>query len=389
MRYRKQYQWLLIFILLLSLPALACNALSGDEGVTEVPATPVSEEEVPLEEEEVEPTSTSEPEEPAATAEPEEQTEMPESAGDAPELRSLADLEAPLEDFNSYRVTVNMSFMGQGDDAQEGGVDIETAVITEPPTSRTTISLQGQMVAEAGGMNALSVAEIGDQVYMVLPGMGCVSGSGEEMGGTTDQFSDIFDTEELLGEIDDAEFVGEEAVNGVDVYHYRFDETDVEDPDGEMQELDGHVYVAIDGNYVVSMVVDGVGTMDLFDEGTAEQGNIHLEYNVTDVGAQFEIEIPEGCEEAGSEFPVMDDAANLASFAGFTSYETEAPVADVIAFYEEEMVALGYEASADQFTSEDTAIMTFTREGVPDVTVTASADGGTTSVLITSETDGS
>lgn len=387
MTFRKRFQSLLIFILLLSLPALACNVLGGEEELTEVPATEAPVEEAPAEEEAVEPTATAEPEEPTATAELEEPTELPEPAGDAPDLRALSDLGATLEDFNSYRVAVNMRFTGQGADAQEGGVDIETAVIAEPPASRTTISMRGQMVAEADGMDSLSVAEIGDQVYMVLPGMGCVSGSGEEMGGATDQFSDIFDTEELLGEIGDAEFVGEETVNGVDVYHYRFDESDVDDSDSEMRELDGHVYVAVDGNYVVSMVVDGVGTMDLFDEGTEEEGNIHLEYNVTDVGGDFEIEIPEGCEEVGSEFPVMEDAANVASFAGFTSYETEASVADVIAFYEEEMAALGYETSPDQFTSEDTAIMTFSQEGRPDVTVTASEDAGITSVLITGETE--
>lgn len=388
MKYRKQFQWLLIFILLLGLPSLACNALSGGEEVTEVPIDVEPEEEAPVEEEVAEATSTAEAAEPSATLEAEEPEETADPLGEAPELRHLSDLGATLEEFNSYRVMVNMSFTGQGADAQEGGVNIETAVIAEPPASTTTISIRGQMVAEAGGMDSLSIAEIGEQVYMVLPGMGCVSGSGEEIGGTSEQFADIFDTKELLGEIDGAQFVGEETVNGVDVYHYRFDETDVENPDGQMQELDGHVYVAVDGNYVVSMVVDGVGMMDLFDQGGEEEGNIHLEYNVTDVGDDFEIEVPEGCEDAGSEFPIMEGAANLASLAGFTSYETEAPVADVIAFYEEEMIALGYEASADQFTSEDTAIITFTQEGLPDVTVTANTEGGTTSVLITTDTDG-
>ena len=208
------------------------------------------------------------------------------------------------------------------------------------------------------------------------------------MGATTDQFSDIFDSEEMLGEIEGAEFVGEETVNDVEVDHYRFDETNVQDTDSDMREVEGDVYIAQDGNYVVRMVVNGVGTMELFGEGAEEEGTIHVEYNVSDVGAELEIDIPEGCEDTGSEFPMMDDATNQASFGGFTSYETSASVEEVVAFYEEEMVALGYEAAEDQFISEDTAMLTFVQEGMPEISVTINHEDGTTTVLIASEADG-
>lgn len=383
MKLKKEMQWLVIFVLLLSLPTLACGVLGGEEEPTEVPATAVPATEEEAAEPTAEPTDTPEP-----TAEPTDTPAPTESAARAPELGDLSDLGATLENLDSYRLAVEMSFMGQGADAQEGGVTIETAVISEPHASSTTINMQGQMVEEAGGMDSLALAEVDDQVFMVLPGMGCVAGSGEEMGSTTQQFSDIFNTQEVLGNIDGAEFVGEDNVNDVDVYHYQFDETNVDDPQSNMRELNGDVYIAQDGNYVVRMVVDGVGTMDLFSGDGAEEGDVHLEYNVTDVGADFEISVPEGCEDSGSEFPVMEDASNQASFAGFTSYETSASVEEVVAFYEEEMGALGYEASEDQFTSEDTAILTFVQEGMPDVTVTINSEAGTTSVLISTETDG-
>jgi hypothetical protein len=372
-------QWLIVFLVLLSLPTLACGLLGGEEAPTEVPATEAPAEEE-VEEEVIEATDTPEP--------AEAPTETPEPAAEAPELGDLSDLGSTLENFESYRLSVVMSFTGEGSDAQEAGVNIETARVSDPLSSRTTISLRGQMVEEAGGMDSLSIAEVEDQVFMVLPGMGCVAGSGDELGGATDEFSDIFDTEDLLGEVDGAEFVGEEEVNGVDVYHYRFDETNVESSENELRELEGDVFIAQDGNYVVRMVVDGVGTMDLFDEGADEEGTVHLEYNVTDVGADIEIEIPEGCEETGSEFPMMEDAANQASFGGFTSYETAASVDEVVAFYEEEMAALGYEAGEDQFIAEDTAILSFVQEGMPEISVTINQEDDTTSVLIASEADG-
>ena len=370
-RYWRFKGWALFFVLL-ALPGLACGLVSGEEQVTAV---------VPLEgegEEEIVPTET-----PVPTTVP---TVTPEPVVEAPELGDLSDLGAALDALSSYRLTVEMMVTGAGAGRPDGGFRVETAVTGEPPASSTTISVQGQMVEEAGGMDSLSIAEVGDQVFMVLPGMGCVAGSEEEMGGTSEQFADLFDSGDLLGDIEGADFVGEDSVNGVDVYHYRFDENDVDNADSNIRELVGDVYVAQAGGYVVRMVIDGVGQMDLLDEGTDEERDVHLEYNVTDVDAEFEIQIPEGCEESG--FPLMEDATNQASFGGLTSYETAASVEEVVAFYEEEMSALGYEAGDDQFITEDTAILTFVQQSMPEISVTVNRDGETTSVLISSEPDG-
>jgi hypothetical protein len=217
-----------------------------------------------------------------------------------------------------------------------------------------------------------------------VPGVGCVTG--EETGIGAEDLTAAFSTEELLGDIDEATLVSDdETVNGIPVLHYRFDESNLTGRD--LSELQGDVYVSKEDNYVVRLVAEGTGPLDIF--GEERSSNLSLEMNVSDVNEPITIEPPAACDEVGQEFPVLEGATELGSFAGLTSYQVEAALEDVIAFYEDEMPALGYELDDDSVVTEDTAILTFSAEDLPPVTVTISEEeGGLTSVLITREPEG-
>ena len=396
---KKEIRWLFLFAFVLGLGTMACGLLGGNEpeeqtteeaqeAVEDEPDAPASAEETAAAIEEPtpvpEPTETDEPE-PTPTKTATERSG--EASGEG--LPDLSNVSAGLEAYSSYRASVNMTFESLEEDGTSAGLRLESAVIAEPPSSSVTVSLSGDMVEEAGGFESMSFAEIGDASYAVIPGLGCVTGGAGEMG-SMDEFSEIFSTEEILGEISGGELVGEETVNGISVDHYTFDEDDVEETSGDLEELEGHVYVAQDGGYVTRMVIEGVGTVDLLDQGVEEEGELLLEYNVTDVGAEFDVELPEGCEEAGAQYPTFEGAADLASFAGFTTYTVEAELDDVVAFYEDEMTALGYQQpEAEQIFSENSAILTFTSEEMDPVTVIINQEEeGTLSVTITTETAG-
>jgi len=391
---RKEIRWIFVFALLIGVSTMACGLFGGDEPEETTAGETDTEAQEAVEDEPASPTATEEPApvpDPTDTAEPEPtatpaEAEAEESTGELPDLSNVS---AGLEEFNSYRATVNMTFESTEEGGTSAGLVFESAVLLEPPASSATISLSGDMVEEAGGFDSMTFAEVGDASYAVIPGLGCVTGGAGEMG-SMDQFTEIFATDELLGEIGGAEFVGEDTVNGIAVDHYTFDESDVEDTNGDLQELEGHVYVAQDGNYVTRMIIEGVGTVDMFDEGVDEEGTLILEYNVTDVGAEFEIELPEGCEDAGAQYPTFEGAADLTSFAGFTTYTVEADLDDVVTFYEEEMAALGYEQpEGEQIFSEGSAILSFTAAEMDPVSVIINQDEeGTVSVTITTESTG-
>ena len=125
MKSRIGYRRLILLIVLLALPGLACGLTGGDEEATAV---------VPGEGEgetrEVVSTDT-----PAPTATP---SPTPEPVTVAPELGDLSDLGSALEGFGSYRLTVEMSFSREDSETPEGSFRVETAVVGEPPASRTT-----------------------------------------------------------------------------------------------------------------------------------------------------------------------------------------------------------------------------------------------------------
>lgn len=382
----RQFRWIVLFLLLLAVPALACDALSGGEEAapTVAPTAEVADEEL------TESTSTPVPtatEAPAPSLEP-TATGPSAPSVDAPDLSDLGALNESLEEFSSYRLHITIEFEGSGDDPDSGLISMDVARVVAPPASSITMQVEGDF-AEASGASGMeeaviSMTEIGDEAYMVLPGLGCVSGSAGEFGGGADEFVDIFDNEDLFGELNDPEFVGEEEVNGVATYHYRFDETNVE-TEGDLDELDGDIYISQEYGYVVRMEISGTGMMDLFDQGVEEQGSVYVEYDVSDVDAEITVEAPTDCDGAGSDYPVMEGASEVASFGGLTSYSIEAPLDDVIAFYQEEMTARGYQEGEGQLIMEGTAILPFTHAEQPDVTVTISeGDEGIVNVLISS-----
>lgn len=351
---------LFALLLLISSPALACQLTAGSN--EETPEL-VAEATVPIQEEGEQVGET-------ATAEP-------------PPFPDLQDMNTNLEGLDSYRMEVSLSFAGTAEaGAKNGAMRIQTAQVVEPPASEVVVTLEGDLPDEMEGAGTLRFVEIGEQSYTVLPGFGCVAGTADELAGTTDEFGDVIETEDVLGEIGDAEYLGEETVDGVATFHYRFDESNVEQEEG-LEEMEGHVYISQELGYVVRMVVDGTGEVDLFDTGEMQNSNVHLEYNVTGVNAAIVIEPPEECASTGSEFPILEGATDLASMAGFTSYKVRLPLADVVAFYDTEMAALGYQADEEQIIFEETAILGYSQDG-RNVSVTVTEDAGVVSVVITS-----
>jgi hypothetical protein len=297
-----------------------------------------------------------------------------------PDLQSLS---SSLESFDSYRLDMSISFEElESETGNRGMMRFQSARTAEPPASEVIVTLEGDLPEEMEGADTLTFTEIGDQAYSVFPGFGCITGTADEMGGTADDFSGVIETDDLVGDIEDAEYLGEETLDGVPTFHYRFDESNAQQ-EGGLDDMEGHVYISQEDGYVVRLLVDGVGELDLFDTGDVQESAVHIEYNVTDVNGAFVVEPPESCAGAGTDYPVIEGATDLTTMAGFTSYKVDAALDDAVAFYDAEMAARGYTSSEDQMVLEETAILTYSGDDGP-VNVTITEDDGLLSVLITS-----
>ncbi len=361
------WRWGTLLLLLVSLPALACNLFSGDDGTADQDASLDVTVDALIEE---------------ATA----PVQLPGAeAPDGPSFGGLSSVEDALGQFESYRTRMDMTFEDLSGSSASGSMTMFTSRTIDPPASQVEVSFSGGFAEDddvdvADGATVTYVVVEGTD-YTIIPGFGCVSG----MGATAimDDFDTGLDVDELVNVIENPNFVGEETVNGIVTDHYRFDESHLRDQSQQLEQVRGDLYVSQEHGHLVRMVMDAVGDLD--DDADESRGNIHMVMDVLDVGVPFTIELPAECSSTGLDVPIMEGASGVNSFAGFTSYSVQSTLAEAIAFYEQEMAARGYRADSDALVTESFATMSFSAEGQPTVSVTFNADGGMVTILITGD----
>ena len=384
---RKHLIWVLFIFLI---PALACGlggSNKGGEGASqanlaaeEAPATPAPAEETVVEEVEA-------VEEIQAEPETEES-----SSGEFTGVSGLNDL-------SSYRVNFIMEFDGQsGGQPSQGRIEMTMEETQNPPASHLMMTMEGDTVAEVGGANAMDIYKMGDTVYLKNAAMGdsWVSFSG----GDAESFEQgFFAPDEQLEMPDTANCSGTETVNGVEAKHCSFTEQDVADDEVVMESLQGDVWVAVDGGYIVKYTMTATG----YGSGTDEEGlfgfgDVSFEYNLTDANGDFTITLPPEAENGGGmdlgglgdsgdadpgDIPVLDDAEELMSMGGLVTYYTAAGVSDVVEYYRQQLPALGWAENTDQGYSDDsTALLNFEKDGQSTM-VTVTIEEGRTNVIVT------
>ncbi len=393
----KRLNWILALIMLLSLPALACGVFGGDEAEPTAvpPAAEPAEVEAAAPEPAADPTTepTAEPVAETAVAEPPVQEPAAEESEAPPVPASALDLASINQlPFDSYRIEMVLEFSGVKADGTEvnQAMNANFAVVVDPPANSMSMGFSG--IEEAMGMDTIEMAQIEDTTYMVLPEMGCITTQGQDIL-QDNPFADMLAPNEFMSDLEDAKYEGEETINNIRTRHYSFDKFAFGDTGtDEIEEAEGHIYIAKDGDFLVRMVIDASGQIDFFDEGVDQDGELHIEINLTDVDENVEIVMPAGCEGqtgSGSEFPMMGDAYEVSSLPGLVSYKTDATTDETLLFYEEALMAEGWvKDEAGSFVGGGSALVAFSRDGESlNLSISPDDNGGTFVVLI-SETEG-
>jgi hypothetical protein len=390
--------WIVVLLLLLSLPALACGSFGGgDEEATAVPeAAPVVEESAPeptavpqAEDTSSADTAVETVEEPAAVEETNAEPTLPESALN---LNTIDELP-----FNSYRITMDLEVTGKKADGQEvaQSMNSEFTVSNDPQIMNIVMSFSG--IDEVTDAQSIEMAQVEGTSYMVVPEMGCITTSGGDIL-EENPFTDMMSPDQFLNDLENAKYEGEETINGLATRHYSFDKLAMSDTDvTDIEEANGHIYVAKDGDFLVKMVIDATGKIDLFDEGLTEDGQMHVEINLIDIDVPVEAAIPAACMAedgsvggASSDFPMLDDASEVTSFAGVLSYQTASPMEDIVAYYDDALANEGWVKDEEgSFIASGNALVSYTRDGVSlSVTVSPNEDTGGNYVILLSEEEG-
>jgi hypothetical protein len=392
----KRVTWIVLLLVAFSLVLVACG---GDEPEATV-AAPTAQEEADTVEEsapEAEPEVAAEPT--AEELNAEEPAAEPEEAMTETEV-ALADLQlSSLDELSSYRYDMVMEIIATDETGQEvtQSMQMILAVSTDPPATSMSMSAEGQ--EEFADMGNIEFVQSGDTSYIVMGEMGCMALPADAEGAmSTDELTEGFTPDSLMEDLENVTLVGEETIDGIDTLHYTYDETSMlaEEMVG-IESMEGHIYLAKDGGYMVRSIVDVVGNSkymtDMAVEGV-QSGVTHIEMNLKDVNGNVEILVPASCEgqdaAADSEWPMMEDASEITSFAGILSYTTASSGNDTIDFYNDAMVGIGYTLDeASSFVSEGNGLLTYTNdaEGSVSITISEDTDSGLTTVTVLSDFD--
>jgi hypothetical protein len=329
---------------------------------------------------------------PTAEAVETPEAEMTEASTEGGQEEADLDLNTSisgLESLNSYRVSFRFDWNGiKGDQPVTGYMAMRSAFVREPPAQELYFEGQGFEGEADQGLGQVSFVQVGDTAWFYES----ESDSWMQVpAGSLDFAEGLFlQPEDLLEDFDVSKgrrSLLPEQVNGVQSHKYTFDEDDFDlsDPStGEqVTRAQGEVYVAVDGGYVVRLVVDADFNYEDPDE-LFEEGNVKMTFDISDVNQPIIIEPPAEAEaQAGGrdDIPMLPDAEVDFASAELISYRTASSAEDTAGFYQEEMTKNGWTAEDDTMTFEGGAFLNYTK-GNETASIIISSEENETSVLI-------
>ena len=257
----------------------------------------------------------------------------------------LSDPKGGLGALASYTETLTVSFDGTAHGQTRTWSSVHRLQHTaQPPASLLTIEASG----DADVPEPAVVAEVAGAAYQLSADGTCVSQPAEPENSILAWSEPIAQLPGLLG----AEEAGSEPWNGIAANHYTFDGRAILEAGAGT--TTGEIWVAADGGHVLRFVRSTTADATYFGEGIA--GTMTWEYLLSDINALTSIALPAGCQ---LDVPIMAGATNVIVLPRFVRFSTQSSVADIAAFYSEQLAAAGWATGADPFVGDDRAAIPF------------------------------
>jgi hypothetical protein len=157
--------------------------------------------------------------------------------------------------------------------------------------------------------------------------------------------------------------------NGVSARHATLDAEAI--GASSQAEVDGEVWVAAEGDFIVGYALEIDGTADDLGEGL--EGVMRWEYDLEPLGQDGGLLPPPGCPLGMVEAPLPDDAAQIVSQPGILSLTTGLDVTAAAEFYREQLASQGWTAGQSDYLTPRAALLTFTQ---PDRQLTVRIEPG-------------
>ena len=258
----------------------------------------------------------------------------------------LLDPTVGLSELSSYKATLTLSFDGTQDN--------------QPSQSSHTFVMRASQ--ENAAHQVTIEATGGDPAPVLMLEMNGVSyefnGENNCTASITEPDSSLTATWEpagFLSPIIGAEAAEGETINGLGTDQYTFDERAL--GESGFSQSTGQVWVASETGVVIRYLLTTKAGADYFGEGV--DGTLTSEYNLTDINQLVLIELPSGCPGGLVEAPLLPDAQSVRRLPGVTIYSTAGSIQDGLAFYLEQLPALGWSATGDPAITDSMGVANF------------------------------
>lgn len=282
----------------------------------------------------------------------------------------LLDTRVGLSDLASYTVNLVITFDGTRDGNAENWSKAYTMLATNsPPARQWTIERSGN----ASSPTSVFMAEMGGLDYERRGEEACLANVIQEGNALQDRLEPASFLSAVIG----AEEAGTDRVNDIASNRYTFDQRALGE-DG-LTEANGEVWVASEGGYIVRYLLTTKAGADYFGEGI--EGTMTLSYELTGPNQPVTIQLPDDCPPGLVDAPLLPDAANVEKTPGALTYDTSTSVAEVAAFYQEQIPSLGWTLEGEPTIAESVAFLIYKKDG-QNLSVILTASDNVTTVRI-------
>jgi hypothetical protein len=365
---QKLFSWLLWLLIGLLLPALACAV----PAVGPAPLSPTEPAPVPE----------------ANAAPPGARAGIPLAGGATPppavdtggtdDSLSLYVVTETLASLHSYRMQMQLRYTATARDADQWFAS-ETVYVAQPRATSVTLHFGDSAQGETG--DSLTLVQVGNHSYTAIPGFGCLS---DAAGGSAagNPFADLTTPDTFLRGLSNARRVlPDQLIRAIPVRHYTFDHNALQELPGQITSLEGHIYLAQDGDHLVRLTMVAHGR-EIAALGQNEEGRLTLELDLFDVNEALAVVPPAECgQAAAAPYPVLPGASGLTLLPDFFTYRSPQPFADAVDYYRSEMVTAGWTAAGEESFLDSAALLHFSKNGIS-VTVHISEESGSDLVTV-------
>ena len=204
-----------------------------------------------------------------------------------------------LDTFSAYRMNFLTDFDGLSKgQATQGTMSGLLEITRKPQAKHWQMNMAGDTFGELSTLGSMEMYDFGSTMYIQNPLDATWLSVPAELVKTMlpVPIDDMYRPEESIDLPATAVLQpGEEVVNGVVTQRYTFGSADLADPDARYEAVEGTIWVAVDGNYVVKYESTITGEFDNLSAGgmdLMDQGTIVMSYEVSDVNGDFSIQPP-------------------------------------------------------------------------------------------------